>query len=311
MSTFNMYQWAGPSLIRAVRKEYGLPKKKAPSLAMAFRTRYTDSTYDDILADPIRPEIYLNWWGNHMVFPETPELVTMMENSNFEVNDASFSTPWPFFTINWWKELNLPGCLVGHYTIDDIREPFHDFMAKVFPDRCATRLPEVHPGKPLRLIFGPLEKPKGHMHLAIPSSAIGPWLTSWEAVCEWATQHRKEGHDANLKLEEYRYYYRLVRAVCGLCVWMSVHPELIRDGVPQTAPARDLRMTKPTPHIIGAPKPQYDKDGKLMPPHYRKKHFRQLAHPKFHRNPDGSIRIVEVKASTIHGGITHTVEERA
>jgi hypothetical protein len=93
-------------------------------------------------------------------------------------------------------------------------------------------------------------------------------------------------------------------AVFGLLTYMQAFPELVHPGLPVTIKDRCMRYFKGTGNCIAL----HPKIRAVPSAHYRTGHWRCLAHERFRRNPDGSIRIIYVNPAIV-GFLTPFVVE--
>lgn len=94
--------------------------------------------------------------------------------------------------------------------------------------------------------------------------------------------------------------------------------EAKRQGIAADV-AKTLRRMHPAKRLVNLLSPKNDEErggsiptGRVMPAHWRKAHLRALRNEKFHRNADGSIRVILVRAARIHSGdqdALHAVRE--
>jgi hypothetical protein len=97
---------------------------------------------------------------------------------------------------------------------------------------------------------------------------------------------------------------RLKNAVFGLLTYMQAFPELVKAGLPVSMKERNIRFFNGTGTCV-ALHPRI----KACPmAHYRTGHWRTLAHERFHRNSDGSIKIIYVNPAIV-GFLTPFVVE--
>lgn len=97
---------------------------------------------------------------------------------------------------------------------------------------------------------------------------------------------------------------RLKNAVFGLLTYMQAFPALVHSGLPVSMKERNARFfTGIGTRVILHPRI------KACPTaHYRTGHWRVLAHERFHRNVDGSIKIIYVNPAVV-GFLTPFVVE--
>lgn len=104
-----------------------------------------------------------------------------------------------------------------------------------------------------------------------------------------------------------------LRLAYGLLVFMSVFPDMVRDGFPLDMKSREVRHLKnagaseAASHIVTLP-PRF-RDSPI--PHFRNGHFRTLRHSRYSRNSDGTCRVIYVNAMLVgkHNVKAHTVTE--
>lgn len=241
--------------------------------------------------------------GAHVLFPESREIVDMMLDSKFEVTEASFRTPWPRFCIAWQRELDLPGCFVQLVSYEMQDEGFLEYFRELYPSVDLT-------GDPPTLLDGPML----HVSLAkmdpfrtstvmLPLNCLGSALDSPKALAETA-----EMLHPTADMDSLADNYRLLKAVCGLCVYLIAFPESLREGAPPDAPVRDLKRlglngsTGRTMHAQGTSRGATRE-------HYRSAHFRELRSEKYKRDDNGNVRIVPVGGCIVGKSQAHTADD--
>jgi len=105
---------------------------------------------------------------------------------------------------------------------------------------------------------------------------------------------------------------RLMRAYSTTVIAMLLRMEQLpqrRDQIAGVSAAMGSVIKKRThyavlPPVFASPSESAASNGygRSVSPHWRRAHFRILAHPKFKRDDNGRVRIVEVQAAAIHGG---------
>jgi len=233
-----------------------------------------------------------------------------MLDASYSVTAASFRTPWPVFTVAWPAELELPGCLVTCMLYEEAEKKFQRLGTEA---GCGVVV-APSPGSQwsIELFFVTRETQDGRpvtQRLCVGNTQLVSVLASQS---EFEKSIPSRSGSLFLLQTARDLAYRLLRAVCGLCVYCIAFPDALRDGVPEGVRRREIRRLDPVCTTVGATHvpAAHNGDRKAVSMHYRRAHFRELRHERFKRDELGRIRIVPVDACVVGAVHPHTVEEQ-
>lgn len=234
--------------------------------------------------------------------------------------------------IDACKASNIPEEL----TLDDVKLPF-PFIEVRFPPKSGLRpallLNLQHPLYRERTakFYHQLKSKTGNDYLTIQDTWDGAWVIMTAEKEDNAREHvRAVAIDPTKPLmHQMTHPYKSVAspeelqetrdAAKVLILSLLMRRENPTVRVPRTIrgiPANEAKKAEKRPHYAVTPPDlitakhankeygEYEESGKTVKGHWRKAHFRVLAHERYKRNPDNSPKILFIAPVAIHGGGT-------
>ncbi|MFC1601283.1 hypothetical protein ACFL34_02940 [Candidatus Sumerlaeota bacterium] len=251
----------------------------------------------------------LHKMGNPTIFIETPELVDALLKANFRIHHSSIILPnkkgfsyfaFPHRTVV--SGVELCGCFFGTPPSEQIE---HALEALNCTFGTSLALGDKHANLSERFLVGLRNSNNGFMMRSINQSELS--LAMNNGVNQYAPDTPERCvSEGDKRLED-----ALFRLCAAACIYAQAFPEHVRPGYPEVKISNGTRPSRPIKTVTTLGSPQQN-HGSAKCLHIRNGHFRSLANKRFKRNPDGSIKVVFVKASVIGGKIEPTtVEEGA
>jgi hypothetical protein len=290
---YSVYPFIVTELTRAYRKGHKLGKKTADLVPATLNNLFRDPRFCEMqLAATVMDEV-TQWAENRVVFVETAELAELIEKANFDICEESFFTPHQAFAICFPTEMNLPGCVVLCQGPEERQRAIDRINRKYGPDI------RIHTPRPERVLSMNYVVERVSFRICVPVRLIPESLKGPKQM-EDAIGFLDGRDSIALPPEQLKAQHRLLRLICGLCVYIRAFPEALRAGYPaeMTKEVKDPYMPTAKPFTIHAPV-RHGHEGPRE--HYRKWHFRSLRDERYKRDAEGRVRIVFVR-DTIVGG---------
>ena len=295
-----VYKFYTSQLAQHFRKVAQLPKKQKDIVKLAVAWMMSlQGPVNTLGAAVLLDEFGAYTGGNHMLFPENEELLRMLWDAKFEITPEAFELPYEYFMLSLpmaeFDGVKLRGCLVSLTSKKARPQLFEKFKKHNNIDHLYEMIvPETVPGstRSLHLVTQAYDDQKARC--SIPVELIPDCLESPDAI-----RDAVGGYDgvmaAELSDEERHLQYVLLKIVCSLAVYMRAFPELLVDGFPSAVKPREIKdrnFKASTGMIRMLPKKAVEHGSPKV--HYRRWHFRTLAHERYKRDEEGRPRIVFV-----------------
>lgn len=219
--------------------------------------------------------------GSHMLFVETPELCELLVKAKVRPEGMNMKLPYDSFIVNVPRGLTVDGVELQPFIVSlmtkELRARARRSVIKkagMDPETCVwdnpwgTKYPEG--------ISVAMNDGRAFIRVTVPFDKLNECLTddgnlSGQLGNYLDTEHRLDAGDSRkLQLG--------LRLLCGLCAYLEVKPELLRDGMPGGMAHRDLPdrgMIRGPESFMTVREPEGMRNSQGVCVHLRNWHFRR------------------------------------
>lgn len=313
---YSTYQFKIEAFARKYRKMQGINKKAdVCKEALTYFMRNAPRDTMAMEATTFAYEHQVLSAGNHIVFPESPRLMAMLEKARFDIDPASFALPFDYSTIAFpagveYHGVKLPGCLVVLDSTAGQKKIIDKFLRFVGEKPIGDD--EIPVGDEVHLVteFSTIGA-AGNVLCSIPLSGLTGVLHSFSEFRAYMDKVTipVSGTSAPTWAEK-RTEWAVLHAICALGVYMRAFPAMLKDGFPaQMSDSGGRYLPKFKGAMLGVPEELRGAGGTHESPvmHYRTWYFKSLMAPRFKRGPDGKPRIIYVRDTIVNAAVNpHT-----
>jgi len=320
---YSIYDSVVERAIRAMRKDPVFQEKTKTRRKKDRRQKKVETVYETILnpaqafllgGNAVRVVVDELMWdqdGKRILFVESG-ILESMEHSSFDLRGDEFTVPYRSFTVAWPESSGLPACLVTFLGPDDVADKA-DMVGEYAPsfnDALMSTISDLFPAGRKWLMNISFSQDNSELRATIPSEQLGDILLGpecMERVFVGKDRPRVELIDGEAFDEaETKLMHRLFLAVCQLSVYARAFPDKLRPGLPAQKPVFGTRFDSQSSHLSS--EELLDESG-MIKAHYRKSHYRALRHKRYHRDEEGLVRVVKVRAAVVGAEVSSSTEE--
>jgi hypothetical protein len=251
--------------------------------------------------------------GRHVYYP-VPGMLEELYHAHFDVENEPLVFPHKSFTVAVPRKdsiggMRIPGFMVNVFTKEEKVEFGRQFGNDLYGEPMGVDVDKS--ADEGRSMFITSRERWGLSRASTPIVRVQSLLDAADDRPEAEVINEILGvYDApgmyRLSDEENAMYFRMIKSVVALCVYMQSDKCVVVDGYPEDM-AGESGLRKPRPHTIGGQDFKYVRHGSPRA-HYRRWHFR-----RYPKKKDGTRKtgLVAVKGSFVGPRETpHTVKEK-